>query len=136
MQTYCSAMKGVIMTIITDSNFEEKVLKNTKPVMIDFYADWCGPCKMISPIVEEIADEMKDKIDIFKVNIDNSPELARKYSVMSIPSLVFIKDGEYVSKLVGARPKAEIIEAIDKVICLNLLSLVNLNLKIELLCRL
>ena len=116
MQAYCNAMKGVIMTIITDSNFEEKVLKNTKPVMIDFYADWCGPCKMISPIVEEIADEMKDKIDIFKVNIDNSPELARKDSVMSIPSLVFIKDGEYVSKLVGARPKAEIVEAINKVI--------------------
>lgn len=94
--------------MITNENYEQEVLKSEKPVMIDFYADWCGPCKIVSPIIEELAVEKAEQIKICKLNVDQAPEIARKYSVISIPSLVFIKNGEYVSKLIGAKPKAEI----------------------------
>lgn len=97
---------------ITNDNFEKEVLQSDKPVLIDFYADWCGPCKMVAPIIEELAVEKADQIKICKLNVDQAPDIARKYSVISIPSLVFIKDGEYVSKLIGAKPKAEIEEEI------------------------
>lgn len=93
---------------ITKDTFENEVLKSDKPVLLDFFADWCGPCKMIAPILDEIAEERED-IKVCKVNVDQEPELAAKYQVMSIPSLFVIKDGQVTNQALGARPKAQIL---------------------------
>lgn len=93
---------------ITSANFEEEVLKSDKPVLIDFWAPWCGPCRMVSPIVEDIAGEHPE-IKVGKVNVDEQQELARKYRIMSIPSLYVFKDGEVANKTIGAVPKANIL---------------------------
>lgn len=95
--------------IINKSNFENEVINADKPVLLDFYADWCGPCKMLSPVLSEIADEYADVIRVAKVNVDDEPELAMKFKVSSIPMLVFFKDGRIVSTSVGYRPKGEIL---------------------------
>ena len=94
---------------ITKENFEAEVLKSDKPVLVDFFAVWCGPCKMIAPILEEIAAERED-IKVCKINVDEEPELAAKYQVVSIPSLFVIKDGEVTNQSLGARPKPQILE--------------------------
>ena len=94
---------------ITKENFEAEVLKSDKPVLVDFYAVWCGPCKMIAPILEEIASERED-IKVCKINVDEEPELAAKYQVVSIPSLFVIKEGEVTNQSLGARPKPQILE--------------------------
>lgn len=96
---------------ITNQNFNEEVLNSDKPVLIDFWASWCGPCRMIAPIIEEIADERAD-IKVGKVNVDDEPELATQFGIMSIPTLVVMKDGELVNKLVGVRPKNQILDMI------------------------
>ena len=92
---------------VNSQNFEEEVIKSEKPVLIDFYADWCGPCKMLSPIIDEIAEENSD-IKVVKVNVDDSQDLAMKYQVMSIPTLVVIKNGEEVNRSVGLIDKSQV----------------------------
>ena len=90
---------------LTQDNFEQEVLKADKPVLVDFWAPWCGPCRMVSPIVEEIAGEVAGRAKVGKVNVDEEPELAARYGVMSIPTLIVVKDGKVVSSTVGAQPK-------------------------------
>lgn len=93
---------------LTAQNFEEEVLKSDKPVLVDFYADWCGPCKSMSPIIDEIADEKND-VKVGKLNIDEQMEIAKKYRVMSIPTFVVFKDGEASKRDLGAKPKSDIL---------------------------
>ena len=95
---------------ITGDNFQEEVLKSNKPVLIDFYADWCGPCRMMAPIIDQIAEEMSDKIKVGKVNVDENQELAMEYGVMSIPTIVIIENSKVKNTLVGVRDKIEIKE--------------------------
>lgn len=102
-------------TAVTDANFEAEVLQSDVPVMIDFYAEWCGPCKMLMPIVEELAGEYDGKVKIVKVNVDDSPDTAQRYGVMSIPTLVFVKGGEEVDRAQGALPKDALKAKLDGV---------------------
>jgi thioredoxin 1 len=95
----------------TDNNFEEEVLKSDKTVLIDFYADWCGPCKMMSPIIDEIAEE-NSEVKVGKVNVDDNMEVAEKYQIMSIPTILVVKNGSVTKQFVGVTSKSEIEEAI------------------------
>ena len=92
----------------TDENFNEEVLASDIPVLVDFYADWCGPCKMLAPVIETLATEQEGKVKVGKLNVDDSPETARKYGIMSIPTLLYIKNGDVVNKTVGVVSKTEI----------------------------
>lgn len=94
---------------LNEKNFDEEVLKSDKTVLIDFWASWCGPCKMMSPVIDTIAEEMGEKVKVCKINIDEEQNLAVKYNVMSIPTFIVIKDGKEVSRSVGVQDKAEII---------------------------
>ena len=94
---------------ITKANYEQEVLKSDVPVLLDFWATWCGPCKMIAPIVAEIAEEYAGKLKVGKVNVDDEIELAREFKIASIPTLVLIKDGKVAATSVGYRPKSEIV---------------------------
>ncbi len=94
---------------LNTNNFEEEVLKSDKPVLIDFWASWCGPCRMMSPVIDAIAEEMKDEVKVCKINIDEEQNLAVKYNVMSIPTFIVFKDGKEAGRSVGVQDKSEII---------------------------
>ncbi|KAA3662377.1 MAG: thioredoxin [Calditrichaeota bacterium] len=98
---------------ITDNNFEQEVLKSDKPVLVDFWAEWCGPCKMIGPIIEELAGEYSDSIKIGKLNVDEHGAIAGNYGIRSIPTLLIFKDGEIADTIIGAVPKAELKRHLD-----------------------
>jgi thioredoxin 1 len=91
---------------VTEASFEQEVLKSEHPVIVDFWAEWCGPCHAVSPVLEKIADERKDELTLVKVNIDEEQELAQRYGVMSIPTMILFKDGAPAAAAVGAQPKA------------------------------
>ena len=97
----------------TDSNFDDEVLNSDKPVLVDFWAEWCGPCRMIGPIVEELAGEYEGKAKIGKVDVDSNPEVSVKYGIRSIPSLLIFKDGEVVDQIVGAVPKFQLTKQLE-----------------------
>lgn len=99
---------------LNDGNFEEEVIKNDKPVIVDFYADWCGPCKMMTPIVSQIAGENIETIKVCKLNIDENTATAMKYRVLSIPTLVFFKGGEMLGRIEGAVPKSMVDQKVQK----------------------
>jgi len=101
---------------VTDANFEKEVIKSDIPVLVDFWAEWCMPCKMVTPILKEIAEEMEGKIKIAKLNVDNSPQSAGQYGIRSIPSLLIFKSGSVVEQIIGALPKNTIQQKIDNVI--------------------
>ncbi len=100
----------------TDQNFEEEVLKSEMPVLVDFWAPWCGPCKIVSPIVEEIAKDYEGKLKVGKMNVDDNQQTAGTYGIMSIPTLAFFKKGEVIKTVIGAQPKENLKKAVDEVL--------------------
>ncbi len=97
-----------------ESNFEAEVLKSDLPVFVDFYADWCGPCKMMSPVIDKLAEEYEGKIKVGKVNVDENGDLAVRYGIMSIPNMIFFKNGEVADRVVGAIPKPAMKDKFEK----------------------
>jgi len=107
-------MTSQFLGIATDDNFEGEVLKSDKPVLIDFWASWCGPCKAVGPIVEELAEQLKDSVKIMKLNVDENQKIAIKYGVRSIPTLILFKDGKVLDTLIGLVPKERLESFVKK----------------------
>src|SRR3990172_2739517 len=101
---------------VSDATFEQEVLKATHPVMVDFWAPWCGPCRMVAPIVEELSDEYDGKVNFVKLNTDDNPNTAVKYGIRSIPTLLVFKDGQPVGQIIGFRPKSDLKKRLDAVL--------------------
>ena len=95
---------------VTDATFDAEVLANSKPVIVDYWAEWCGPCRQVAPVLEEIASEYSDKIDVVKLNIDENPTVATRYRIMAIPTMSVFQNGEVVKQIVGAKPKAALLK--------------------------
>ncbi len=108
-------MAGSITTL-SDTTFDEEIGSSSAPVLVDFWAEWCGPCKMIAPILEEIAGEQGDNLKIAKLNVDEAPDVARRFEVMSIPTLILFKDGEPAKRVIGAKPKQALLDDIAEFI--------------------
>ena len=104
----------MMVRVFTTENFDSEVLKSDIPVLVDFYADWCGPCKMMAPVVEKIDAEYGGKVKVGKINVDENPEIAGNYGVMTIPTIMVIKGGQVVEKTIGVQPKKALTNAIDK----------------------
>jgi thioredoxin 1 len=104
-------MAGNII-VLEDATFDEHIKGAERPVLVDFWAEWCGPCKMIAPILQEIANEQGDKLDVAKLNIDDNLDVTRRFDVMSIPTLILFKDGEPATRIIGAKPKAQLLQEI------------------------
>ena len=104
------------VTHLTEATFFEEIGSSSVPILVDFWAEWCGPCKTIAPILEEIATEQGDKIKVAKVDVDSNPDLARKFDVMSIPTLIIFKDGEPIKKMIGAKGKRQLLEELSNFI--------------------
>ena len=102
--------------IFTDQNFETEVLKSTIPVVVDFWAPWCGPCKVVSPIIEELAGEFEGKVKVGKLNVDDNQAMASEYGIMSIPSIVFFKDGKPIKTMIGAQSKENFKKGIEEIL--------------------
>lgn len=101
---------------ITDANFDEVVLKSDKPVVVDFWAAWCGPCRMVGPIIEELAGEYEGKAVVGKVDVDQNPGVSAKFGIRNIPTIIFVKNGEIVDKSVGAVPKTQLAAKLDAIL--------------------
>jgi thioredoxin 1 len=101
---------------VTDQTFKTEVLDNSKPVIVDYWAEWCGPCRMVAPVLEEIGNEYGDKIDVVKLNIDENPEVAQRYQIMAIPTMNVFKGGEVVKQIVGAKPKSALLRELAEFI--------------------
>lgn len=101
---------------VTQESFNSTVIESKKPILVDFWAEWCGPCRMLSPVIEELADEYKGKVNFAKINVDENPKLASQYGVMSIPTIIIFKNGKPEQQVIGFRPKSELKKLIDNVI--------------------
>jgi thioredoxin 1 len=101
---------------VTDADFDEEVLKSDKPVLVDYWAEWCGPCRMVSPVLEEIDAEHGDKLEIVKLNIDENPEVSQRYGIMAIPTINVFSGGEVVKQIVGAKPKSALLRELAEFI--------------------
>ena len=101
---------------LTDANFEQEIVKGTKPALVDLWAAWCGPCRLIAPVVEELAGTYRGKLTVGKLNVDDYPHLAAQYRVMNIPTLLLFKQGQEVDRIVGVQPKEELARRIDQVL--------------------
>ena len=105
---------GANTITVTDATFDEEVKGSSEPVLVDFWAEWCGPCKMIAPILDEIANEHAGKLSVAKLNVDENPDVARRFDVMSIPTLIVFKDGTAQKRLVGAKGKGQLLAELDE----------------------